>query len=234
MTLTVDVVLPCLNEAEALPGVLAAMPQGYRAIVVDNGSTDATATVAEACGATVVSEPRRGYGAAVHAGLLAATAELVGVLDADGSLPPQALPVLAAAVTAGADLAVGRRIPQAGAWPWHARAGNLVLAALLRQRGLPVHDIAPIRVARRQALVELGVTDRGFGYPVELLLRAAAAGWRVREVDVDYRPRCGGQSKVSGSIRGTLRAARDMAAAVRRVNRRVNQPVAADSPAQPP
>ena len=217
VTLTVDVVLPCLNEAEALPAVLAAMPQGYRAIVVDNGSTDSTAAVAETWGATVVSEPQCGYGAAVHAGLLAATAELVGVLDADGSLPPQALPLLAAEVTAGADLAVGRRRPQVGAWPWHARAGNLVLAALLRQHGLPVHDIAPIRVARRRALVGLGVTDRGFGYPLELLMRAAAAGWWVREVDVEYRPRCGGKSKVSGSIRGTLRAARDMAAAVQRV-----------------
>jgi len=214
---TVDIVLPCLDEAEALPAVLAAMPAGYRAVVVDNGSTDDTVAVATACGATVVSEPRRGYGAAVHAGLLAATAELVGVLDADGSLAPRALPLLVAEVCKGTDLAVGRRIPQAGAWPWHARAGNVALAAVLRHRGLPVHDIAPIRVARRQALLDLSITDRGFGYPFELLLRAAAAGWRVREFDVEYRPRAGGQSKVSGSIRGTVRAARDMTAAMRRV-----------------
>jgi glycosyltransferase involved in cell wall biosynthesis len=216
---TVDILLPCLDEAEALPGVLAAMPAGYRVLVVDNGSIDDTAAVAGACGATVVSEPRRGYGAAVHSGLLAATAELVGVLDADGSLPPQALPQLVAEVVDGTDLAVGRRIPHSGAWPWHARAGNAVLAALLRQQGLPVHDIAPIRVARRQALLDLGVTDRGFGYPFELLLRAAAAGWRVREFDVEYRPRAGGRSKVSGSVRGTARAARDMTAAMRRVSR---------------
>ncbi|HEX5349299.1 MAG TPA: glycosyltransferase family 2 protein, partial [Pseudonocardiaceae bacterium] len=114
MTTTVDIVLPCLDEAEALPGVLAAMPAGYRVLVVDNGSTDDTVAVAVACGATVVSEPRRGYGAAVHAGLLAATADLVGVLDADGSLPPQALPQLVAEAANGTDLAVGRRIPQAG------------------------------------------------------------------------------------------------------------------------
>lgn len=219
MTITVDVVLPCLNEAEALPGVLAAMPVGYRVLVVDNGSTDDTAAVAAAFGATVVSEPRRGYGAAVHAGLLAATADLVAVLDADGSLPAEALPQLVAELAGGADLAVGRRIPQAGAWPWHARAGNAVLAALLRHRDLPVHDIAPIRVAHRQALLELGVTDRGFGYPFELLLRAAAAGWRVSELDIEYRPRAGGRSKVSGSIQGTARAARDMTAAMRRVSR---------------
>ena len=219
MTTTVDIVLPCLDEAEALPGVLAAMPAGYRVLVVDNGSTDDTVAVAVACGATVVSEPRRGYGAAVHAGLVAATADLVGVLDADGSLPPQALPQLVAEAANGTDLAVGRRIPQAGSWPWHARAGNIVLAAVLRQQGLPVHDIAPIRVGRRQALLDLGVTDRACGYPLELLLRAGAAGWRVREFDVEYRPRTGGRSKVSGSVRGTVRAARDMAAAMRRVSR---------------
>lgn len=219
MATTVDIVLPCLDEAEALPGVLAAMPAGYRVLVVDNGSTDDTVAVATACGATVVSEPRRGYGAAVHAGLLAATADLVGVLDADGSLPPQALPQLVAEAANGTDLAVGRRVPQAGAWPWHARAGNLVLAAVLRHQGLPVHDIAPIRVGRRQALLDLGVTDRACGYPLELLLRAGAAGWRVREFDVEYRPRAGGRSKVSGSVRGTVRAARDMAAAMRRVSR---------------
>jgi glycosyltransferase involved in cell wall biosynthesis len=224
----VDVVLPCLDEAEALPAVLAAMPASYRVLVVDNGSTDDTTAVARACGATVVSEPRRGYGAAVHAGLLAATADLVGVLDADGSLAPRVLPELVAEVGKGTDLAVGRRIPQAGAWPWHARAGNVMLAAVLRSRGLPVHDIAPIRVARRQALLDLGVTDRGFGYPFELLLRAAAAGWRVREFDVEYRPRAGGRSKVSGSIRGTVRAARDMTAAMRRVS----QVGAPDSPAR--
>jgi glycosyltransferase involved in cell wall biosynthesis len=221
VTTSVDIVLPCLDEAEALPAVLAAMPVGYRVLVVDNGSTDDTIAVAAACGATVVCEPRRGYGAAVHAGLLAATADLVGVLDADGSLPPQALPQLAAAASNGTDLAVGRRRPQAGAWPWHARAANAVLAALLRSRGLPVHDIAPIRVARREALLKLGITDRGFGYPFELLLRAAAAGWKVREFDVEYLPRAGGQSKVSGSIRGTARAARDFAAAMRRVSRAV-------------
>jgi glycosyltransferase involved in cell wall biosynthesis len=224
----VDVVLPCLNEAEPLPAVLAAMPAGYRVLVVDNGSTDDTVAVATSGGATVVSEPRRGYGAAVHAGLLAATADLVAVLDADGSLPPQALPRLVAAVEDGADLAAGRRIPRVGAWPWHARAGNVALAALLRYRGLPVHDIAPIRVGRRQALLELGVIDRGFGYPFELLLRAGAAGWRVCEFDVEYRPRAGGRSKVSGSIRGTVRAARDMAAAMGRISR-AGVP---DSPAQ--
>lgn len=208
MITSVDVVLPCLDEAEALPGVLRRLPAGYRAIVVDNGSTDHTVAVAAAAGARVVDEPRRGYGAAVHAGLVAATADVVCVLDADGSLAPEALPGLVASVAGGVDLAVGRRVPAGpGAWPWHARAGNLLIAALLRRRGIPVRDIGPVRAARRDSLLALGVRDRTYGYPLELLLRAGAAGWRIRETDVAYSPRTGGRSKVSGSVRGTVRAA---------------------------
>jgi glycosyltransferase involved in cell wall biosynthesis len=206
-----EIVLPCLDEADALPTVLAELPPRWPVLVVDNGSTDGTAAVAAAYGARVVVEPRRGYGAAVHRGLLEARAELVAVLDGDGSLDPTVLGPMADVVRAGgADLAVARRVPRPGAWPWHARAGNAAIAALLRRRGVPVHDIAPIRVARRDALLELGIADRAFGYPLELLLRAAAAGWRLHEVEVAYRPRAGGRSKVSGSVRGTARAARDM------------------------
>lgn len=214
----VDVILPCLDEVDALPAVLAAVPAGYRAIVADNGSVDGTARRAAELGATVVHEQRRGYGAAVHAGLLAATADVIAVLDADGSLDPRLLPGMVALLdaAASADLVVGRRVPAArGAWPWHARAGTAAIAALLRRRGVPVHDIAPMRVARRAAVLGLGITDRAFGYPLELLVRAGAAGWRIVEVEVAYRPRAGGRSKVSGTVRGTIRAARDMAGALR-------------------
>ncbi|MEW2429267.1 glycosyltransferase family 2 protein [Micromonospora sp. NPDC047644] len=214
----IDVVLPCLDEAAALPAVLSGLPPGYRAIVVDNGSTDGSPVVAAEHGARVVHEQRRGYGAAVHAGLLAAEADLVCVLDADGSFDPAELPRLVSAVHDGrADLAVGRRRPvSAKAWPWHARAGNAVIAALLRRRGVPVYDISPIRVARRTALLGLGVDDRAFGYPLELLLRAAGAGWRILELDVAYAPRAAGTtSKVSGSVRGTWRATRDFAGVLR-------------------
>ncbi|MET8759209.1 glycosyltransferase family 2 protein [Lentzea sp. NPDC004782] len=211
-----DVVLPCLDEAAALPAVLASLPPGHRAIVVDNGSADGSPAVAASHGALVVHESRRGYGAAVHTGLLAATSDVVAFADADGSLDLGELPAMAA-LLADADLVVGRRVPvSAGVWPWHARAGNAVIAALLRRRGLAVHDIAPLRVCRREALLALDVRDRAFGYPLELLVRAAAAGWRVREVDVTYGPRAAGtRSKVSGSVRGTLRAARDMAGVLR-------------------
>jgi glycosyltransferase involved in cell wall biosynthesis len=207
----VDVVLPCLDEAGALPGVLAGLPPGYRAIVVDNGSADGSPEVAASLGAKVVHEPRRGYGAAVHTGLEAATADIVCFADADGSLDLDDLPRLVTAVEDGADLAVGRRVPTGpGVWPWHARAGNVVLARMLRNRGLPVRDIAPLRAADRRALLGLGVTDRAFGYPLELLIKAQRAGWRVREFDVRYGERAEGtKSKVSGSVRGTLRAVRD-------------------------
>jgi glycosyltransferase involved in cell wall biosynthesis len=214
----VDVVLPCLNEAAALPGVLAALPAGFRAIVVDNGSTDGSPGVAAGFGATVVHEPRRGYGAAVHTGLEHADSEIVCCMDADGSLDPGVLPEFVALVAGGgARLAVGRRIPVGrGAWPWHARAGNRLLAGILRRRGLPVTDIAPVRAARRADLLGLGVRDRAFGYPLELLLRAGQARWPVAELDVAYRPRAAGtRSKVSGSVRGTLRAVRDMARVLR-------------------
>ncbi|GAB3686416.1 glycosyltransferase family 2 protein [Saccharopolyspora tripterygii] len=213
----VDVVLPCLDEAAALPGVLAALPPGYRALVVDNGSRDSSPGIAQARGATVIAEPRRGYGAAVHTGLEAARSEIVCFADCDGSLDPAALPELVEQVRRGADLAVGRRVPAvSGAWPLHARAGNALIAALLRRRGVPVHDIAPLRAARRADLLELGVADRAFGYPLELLSRAGSAGWRIVEIDVEYRPRTAGtRSKVSGSARGTLRAVRDMARVLR-------------------
>lgn len=211
----VEVVLPCLDEAAALPGVLAAIPPGYHVLVVDNGSDDDSAGVAAAHGARVVREPRRGYGAAVHAGLECARGDVVCVLDADGSVDPGELPALVAQLRA-ADLVVGRRVPAGrGALPWHARAGNAVLAAWLRRQGVPVRDLAPVRVARRAELLALAVRDRGSGYPLETLLRAGAAGWVIRELPVTYRPRAAGRSKVSGSVRGTLRAVRDMAAVLR-------------------
>lgn len=211
-TVTVDVVLPCLNEAEALPWVLARIPAGWRALVVDNGSTDGSAELARALGATVVTESRRGFGAACHAGLLAAEADVVCFCDCDASLDPGLLTGFVAAVAAGeADLVLGRRRPQGrGAWPAHARAGNLALARLLSRRtGLRLRDLGPMRAARREGLLGLDLSDRRSGYPLQMVVRAADAGWRIREVDVPYLPRSG-KSKVTGTWRGTWQAVRDM------------------------
>jgi glycosyltransferase involved in cell wall biosynthesis len=207
----VTMVLPCLNEAQSLPGVLEATPSGYTALVVDNNSTDGTASVARAHGASVVTETRPGYGSAVHAGVLAAKTPIVAVLDGDGSLDPRELPFMVAELERGADMVIGRRRAVPGLkWPWHARLGTAAVCWRLRQRyRLPVHDIAPMRVVRRDKLLELGVTDRRSGYPLELLVRAAKADWRVVERDVAYGPRTGGKSKVSGSVRGSAVAALD-------------------------
>jgi len=215
---TCDLVLPCRDEAAALRELLPRVPDELSVIVVDNGSRDGTAAVARSLGARVVLEPRPGYGAAVHAGVLAARAEHLAVMDGDGSFDPADLLPLLDEVRGGrADLATGRRRPvDRGLWPWHARAGNaLVLWWLRRRLGASVHDVAPLRVCRREDLLALGVQDRRFGYPVELLRRALAAGWTITEHDVGYHPRAAGtRSKVSGSVRGSVRAARDFARAL--------------------
>src|SRR4051812_6418684 len=131
-----DVVLPVLNERDALPWVLARMPDGYRPIVVDNGSTDGSATLAASLGARVVREPRSGFGAACFAGLTAAGDDMVCFMDCDASFDPRDLPRVAAPVATGrADLVLGARRPVHGAgWPLHARAANAVLACELRRR----------------------------------------------------------------------------------------------------
>ncbi|MFF3263079.1 glycosyltransferase family 2 protein [Streptomyces sp. DT20] len=209
-----DIVLPCLDEAAALPAVLGAIPRGWRAIVVDNGSTDGSAELARSLGATVVHEPRRGFGSACHAGLLAAEAEYVCFCDCDGSLDPGLLPGFVRRIADGeSDLLLGRRRPdRLGAWPLHARAGNLALSRLLRRRtGLRLHDLGPMRAARRTDLLALGLTDRRSGYPLQMVVRAADAGLRVAETDVPYLSRTG-KSKVTGTWRGTWHAVRDMRA----------------------
>jgi glycosyltransferase involved in cell wall biosynthesis len=207
----VDVVLPALDEAAALPGLLARFPPGYRPIVVDNGSTDATATVAADHGALVVVEPVRGFGSACYAGLVAATAPVVCFMDADGSLDPADLPAVAEPVRRGAaDLVLGARRASRRAWPVHARVANRVLAAELRRRTrIVITDLGPMRAASRLGLLELRLVDRRSGWPLEMVLLAFRAGWRIAEVPVSYRPRVG-RSKVTGTVRGTVRAVHDM------------------------
>jgi glycosyltransferase involved in cell wall biosynthesis len=208
-----DVILPVLDEREALPWVLARMPAGYEPIVVDNGSRDGSGALAERLGARVVREDVLGFGAACFAGLLAARTDVVCFMDCDASLHPGDLRLVAEPVArSDADLVLGAR---RGAGPVHARLANRVLAFELRRRtGARLTDLGPMRAARREPLVALGVRDRRFGWPLEMVLRAARAGWTIREVPVGHHPRAG-HSKVTGTVRGTARAVRDMAAVLR-------------------
>ena len=207
-----DVVLPVLDEAEAIEWVLGRIPHGWHPIVVDNGSRDGSADIARRLGAEVVLEHRRGFGAACFRGLQAATSEVVCFMDCDGSLDPRELPTVATPVMAGeAELVLGRRRASAGAWPLHARVANLVLCKeLARRTGLRLRDLGPIRAAPRARLVGLSLRDRRSGWPLEMVLLAHAAGWRLAEVPVAYLPRSG-RSKVTGTVRGTLQAVHDMA-----------------------
>jgi glycosyltransferase involved in cell wall biosynthesis len=210
-----DVIIPVLNEAEAITAVVASMPPRYRPVVVDNGSTDGSGDLARAAGAAVVHEPVPGFGSACWAGLLAAEPVdgVVCFMDGDGSLDPADLPAVAGPVLTGrADLVLGARRPTTtAAWPAHARAANRLLAFELRRRtGRRLSDLGPMRAARRDALLALDLRDRRFGWPLEMVLRAAAGGWRIDEVPVPYAPRSGA-SKVTGTLSGTLRATRDMA-----------------------
>ncbi len=220
VALVTDVVLPCLDEAIALPQVLAGLPIGYLAVVADNGSTDGSGELAAGLGARVVLVPERGFGAAAHGGLLACTADIVCFADADGSLDLAELPRLVAPLLAGtADLVLGRRRPVSrAAWPLHARIGNALLTRRLSRRiGHRLHDLGPMRAARRLDLLSLDLTDRRFGYPLEMVTVAAARGWRLHEVDVTYRPRAAGShSKVTGTLLGTVRTVHDMAAVLGR------------------
>jgi hypothetical protein len=219
-----DAVLPCLDEAAALPWVLGRMPTGYRAIVADNDSTDGSPDVARAHGATVVRATPRGFGAACHAGLDAPTPRTAGLLPRRRR---QSRPAAAAArgrpLLAGpADLVLGRRRPTTrGAWPLHARLGQRrARPAAAPPAGVRRHDLGPMRACRRERLRALDLQRPPVRLPARDGHAARAAGWRVVEVDVDYLPRSG-RSKVTGTARGTARTVRDMS----RVLREVREPL---------
>jgi glycosyltransferase involved in cell wall biosynthesis len=206
-----DVVLPVLDEAEAIPWVLDRIPDGYSPVVVDNGSSDGSAEIAAGLGALVVREERRGFGAACWAGLQAARDGVVCFMDCDGSLDPQDLPSVVSPLISGeADLVIGARAARHGAWPLHARLANRYLAGTIRRRtGIRLSDLGPMRAARRRDLLTLALLDRRSGWPLEMVLAAARRGWRIAEVTVPYRARTG-RSKVTGTILGTVQAIRDM------------------------
>lgn len=212
----VALVIPARNEETPLPGVLAEIPPGVAetVIVVDNGSTDRTAEVSRNAGALVVSEPRAGYGFACAAGVQAAReqgAEVLVFIDADGSFDPaQIRDLLAPIECEQADLVLGSRLAggiEPGAMPPHARFGNWLVARLMRALyNLPVTDLGPFRAIRTDLLERLGMQEMTYGWPTEMMVKAARRGACVIEVPVRYRVRRGGRSKVSGTLRGTVLA----------------------------
>jgi glycosyltransferase involved in cell wall biosynthesis len=209
----VSLIIPALNEAACLAELLGELPPdtAHELIVVDNGSTDATAEVARRAGATVVVEPRRGYGYACAAGAAASSGELLVFMDGDGSFVPAELALLAAPLLAGsADMALGTRMRggmAARSMPPHQHFGNRLVAALVQRiYGLPLSDLGPFRAVRRDLLARLDMREHTYGWPIEMIVKAARAGARIVEVPVRYRPRLAGQSKVGGTLRGTVLA----------------------------
>ena len=192
---------------------MAETPAGLvdEVIVVDNGSTDGTGGAAQAAGAHVVSEPRRGYGQACAAGVNAASGELLVFMDGDGSFVPAELPSLVGPIRDGAaDLVLGTRMAGGmtpGAMPPHQLFGNKLVARLLQTiYGLPLTDLGPFRAIRRDRLLALTMRELTYGWPVEMMVKAARQKLRIIEVPVSYRPRSAGHSKVGGTLAGTLLA----------------------------
>jgi len=212
----VSVVVPCLDEAEPIAGVVVELlaEQVDEVIVVDNGSTDATAARARAAGARVVSEPRRGYGRACAAGLAAIRpdTEIVCFIDGDGSDVPRFLPGVIGPIARGeADFVMGSRLrgqrEPGSMTPQQLIAGRLAGFLLRRVYGVAFTDMSPFRAMRADALRRLGMAETTYGWNLEMQMRAAASGLRIREVPVDHRCRRGGVSKVSGNFGAGLSAA---------------------------
>ena len=207
----VTLIIPALDEAGAIGDLVRRVPSGIvdTIIVVDNGSTDATGTIAAGAGARVVREDRRGYGAACWAGVCAVDpgTDVVVFLDGDGSQAPEEVPIVLAPIAQGrADFVLGARRFD-GAHPMHAALGSRLVARIIAWRhGLCLSDIAPYRAIRLDLLRGLDMRDRAYGWPVEMVAKAAARGARIVEVSVSHAPRQAGRSKVSGTVLGSLRA----------------------------
>ncbi len=207
----VSLIIPALNEAECLAPLLAEVPAGLicQLIVVDNGSTDSTAQVARTAGALVIDEPRCGYGFACAAGTAAAEGEVLAFMDGDGSFVPGELPnLLAPLAREEADLVLGSRMledPQRLAMPLHQHFGNFLFVWLLRQRyGLTLTDIGPFRAIRRALLLSLEMEEHTYGWPLEMIMKTARRHKPIVELPVTFRPRFAGQSKVGGTLHGSV------------------------------
>jgi glycosyltransferase involved in cell wall biosynthesis len=207
----VSLIIPALNEADCLGRLLTEIPVGmvHQVIVVDNGSSDNTAEVARSEGALVIDEPRRGYGFACAAGMAAAKGDVLVFMDGDGSFVPAELADLLSPLNKGkADLVLGSRWlknPEQTVMPPHQRFGNHLFAWLLHLRfGLRLTDLGPYRAIWRELLLELEMQEHTYGWPLEMIIKTTRRGKRIVELPVTYRPRFAGQSKVGGTLRGSI------------------------------
>ena len=208
-----SLVIPALNEEDSLPQVLDAIDRDLllEVILVDGGSHDRTVSIAESRGARVIHEPQPGYGRACASGSAHARGEIIIFMDADGADDPRQIPDLLAPITrSGADMVLGSRLAgniSPGAMPWHQEFGNRLSAGLIRLLyGLPITDLGPFRAVLRSKLPGLNMQEMTYGWPTEMIAKAARQGWSIVEVSVDYHPRLGGKSKISGTLRGTILA----------------------------
>ncbi len=210
----ISVIIPVLNEAESIGSVLAAIParSDMEILVVDGGSSDDTVKIASAAGAVIVNEAQRGYGRACASGAAASRGEILVFMDGDGADDPARLPDLVAPLESGtADLVLASRLAgqfQAGSMPWHQRTGNwLAVHWLNRLYRQSLTDLGPFRALRRADLYSLEMVEMSYGWPVEMIVKAARRGWRIVEIPVVHRLRLGGKSKISGTLRGSVLAA---------------------------
>jgi glycosyltransferase involved in cell wall biosynthesis len=211
--LNATLVIPALNEEKSLGYVLERVDRSLltEIILVDGGSSDGTVAIGKENGARVIQEARRGYGRACAAGVASARGKIIVFMDADGADDPDQIPKLVSPIMRGeADMVLGSRLAgviSPGAMPWHQKFGNRLSAGMIRfLYGLPISDLSPFRAVLRSKLLELNMKEMTYGWPTEMITKAARRGWRILEVPVDYHPRIGGQSKISGTVRGTILA----------------------------
>lgn len=208
-----SVIIPAINEGESLGQVLALIDRSLvdEIILVDGGSTDNTVAVAEASSAKVIIEPRPGYGRACATGVANAAGDILVFMDADGADDPRQISNLIGPILSGeGNLVLGSRIAgniATGAMPWHQRFGNWLSAKIIQVLyGLPITDLSPFRAVLYSKLLELDMIEMSYGWPTEMITKAARNGWKIVEIPVNYYPRLAGKSKISGTLKGTILA----------------------------